>query len=52
VRPRYLQGLRATVIDVDAVTATVSLERPIDRFTTGRFRCPPLTLDRVSPGSN
>lgn len=41
-RPRYLQGLRATIIDVDAVTATISLERPIGRFTTGRLRCPPL----------
>jgi hypothetical protein len=51
-RPRYLQGLRATIIDVDAMTATISLERPIGRFTTGRLRCPPLALDRVGPGSS
>jgi hypothetical protein len=51
-RPRYLQGLRATIIDVDAMTATVTLERPIGRFTTGRLRCPPLALDRVGAGSN
>jgi hypothetical protein len=50
-RPRYLQGLRATIIEVDAVSATVSLDRPIGRFTSGRLRCPPLALDRVSPGS-
>jgi len=50
-RPRYLQGLHATIIGVDAVTATVSLERPIGRFNTGRLRCPPLALDRVGPGS-
>lgn len=51
-RPRYLQGLCATIIDVDAVTATISLERPVGRFTTGRLRCPPLALDRVSAPSN
>jgi len=51
-RPRYLQGLGATIIDVDAVAATISLERPIGRFTTGRLRCPPLALDRVSAVSN
>jgi hypothetical protein len=51
-RPRYLQGLCATIVDVDAVTATISLERPIGRFTTGRLRCPPLALDRVSAASN
>ena len=51
-RPRYLQGLCATIVDVDAVTATISLERPGGRFTTGRLRCPPLALDRVSAPSN
>jgi len=51
-RPRYLHGLRATIIDVDAVSATVSLDHPIGRFTSGRLRCPPLALDRVSPGSH
>ena len=48
-RPRYLQGLRATVIDVDAQAATISLERPIGRFTSGTIRCPPLVLDRLGP---
>ena len=51
-RPRYLEGLRATIIDLDAVTATISLEQPIGRFTTGRLRCPPLALDRLRPGSS
>jgi hypothetical protein len=49
-RPRYLQGLHATVIDVDAQTATISLQRPIGRFTSGTVRCPPLVLDRLGPG--
>jgi hypothetical protein len=49
-RPRYLQGLHATVIDVDVQTATISLQRPIGRFTSGTVRCPPLVLDRLGPG--
>jgi hypothetical protein len=49
-RPRYLQGLRATVIDVDEQTATISLQRPVGRFTSGTIRCPPLVLDRLGPG--
>lgn len=49
-RPRYLQGLHATVIDVDEQTATISLQRPVGRFTSGRLRCPPLVLDRLGPG--
>jgi hypothetical protein len=48
-RPRYLQGLYATVIDVDAQAAAISLERPIGRFS-GTIRCPPLVLDRLGPG--
>jgi hypothetical protein len=46
-RPRYLQGLRATIVDVDAEAATISLERPIGRFASGRLRCPALALDRL-----
>jgi hypothetical protein len=49
-RPRYLQGLHATVIDVDAQTVTIAVERPIGRFTSGTIRCPPLALDRLGPG--
>lgn len=49
-RPRYLHGLHATVIDVDAQTVTISLQRPIGRFTSGTVRCPPLVLDRLGPG--
>ena len=49
-RPRYLQGLHATVLDVDAQTVTISLQRPIGRFTSGQLRCPPLVLDRLGPG--
>jgi hypothetical protein len=50
-RPRYLQGLRGTIIDVDAQAATISLERPIGRFTSGELRCPPLAVDRLDPAS-
>ena len=49
-RPRYLQGLHATVVDVDDQTATISLHRPIGRFTSGTVRCPPLVLDRLGRG--
>ena len=48
-RPRYLQGLHATVVDVDAQTATISLQRPIGRFTSGTVRCPSLVLERLGP---
>ena len=48
-RPRYLQGLHATVVDVDAQAVTISLQRPIGRFTGGTVRCPPLALDRLGP---
>jgi RNase P/RNase MRP subunit p29 len=49
-RPRYLQGLHGTVVDVDAQTVTISLQRPVGRFTSGELRCPPLVLDRLGFG--
>jgi hypothetical protein len=49
-RPRYLEGLHATVIDLDDRAATISLQRPIGRFASGKIRCPPLVLDRLGPG--
>jgi hypothetical protein len=51
-RPRHLEGLRATISDLDAVTATISLDQPIGRSTTRSLRCPPLALDHRSPGSS
>jgi hypothetical protein len=51
-RPRHLEGLRATISDLDAVTATISLEQPIGRSTTSRLRCPPLALDHLIPVSS
>ena len=36
---RYLQGLHDTVIDIDEQTATISLQRPVGRFTDGRLHC-------------
>jgi hypothetical protein len=48
-RPCYLHGQRATIVDIDAQAATISLDRPIGRFTSGSLRCPPLALDRLGP---
>jgi hypothetical protein len=36
-RPRYLDGQRAQIVDVDAQAATIRLERPIGRFTSGKL---------------
>ena len=49
-RPRSLHALRGAILDVDVRAATVSLERPIGRFTSGNLRCPPLALDRLDTG--
>jgi hypothetical protein len=49
VRPRYLQGAQGRVIAVDERDATVGLNRPVGRFTTGQLRCPPLVLERIAP---
>jgi hypothetical protein len=49
-RPRYLEGLHATIVDLDDQVATISLSRPIGRFASGKIRCPPLVLDRLGPG--
>jgi hypothetical protein len=51
VRPRYLQGAEGTVSRVDERDATICLQRPIGRFSTGHIRCPPLALDRIAPAS-
>jgi hypothetical protein len=48
VSPRYLAGLQGTVIEVDDHTATIRLPRPVGRFSTGKVRCPPLALDKLS----
>lgn len=47
VSPQYLHGAYATIVAVDARTATVQLQRPIGRFRSGQIRCPALALDRV-----
>ena len=50
-RPRYLQGLHATVVDVDDQTATISIQRPIGRFTSGSSSAArPWGLDRLGRG--
>jgi hypothetical protein len=47
-RPRYLQGLHATMIDVDTVTATVSLERPIYVMTNSLSSQRPSSLGALT----
>jgi hypothetical protein len=47
VSPKYLHGACGRVIDLDEHTATVCLQRPVGRFTSGHVRCPPLALDRL-----
>ena len=47
VSPQYLRGAYATIVAIDARTATVQLQRPIGRFRSGQIRCPALALDRV-----
>jgi hypothetical protein len=49
---RLGSALHATIVDVDAVTVTVSPVRLIRRCTTDRLRRTPLALDRVGPGFN
>ena len=48
ISPRYLAGLDATVIELDDHAATIRLALPIGRFKSGRVRCPPLALEKVS----
>ena len=47
VSPRYLVGLHGTVVGLDDHAATVRLEHPVGRFSSGRVRCPPLALERL-----
>jgi hypothetical protein len=46
ISPRYLAGLRATVVEINDFTATIRLERPVGRFPSGLLRCPALALDK------
>jgi len=47
VRPRYLAGMGATVIELDEHTATVQLDFPVGRFASGRVGVPPLALKKL-----
>jgi hypothetical protein len=47
VSPRYLAGLQARVVEVDERAATLRLQRPVGRFSSGLLRCPPLAVDRL-----
>ena len=48
VSPRYLADLHATVIEVDDHAAIVRLDKPVGRFESGRVRCPPLALEKLT----
>lgn len=51
-RPRYLNGVQGTILELDERTATICIHRPVGRFTSGEIRCPPLALDRLNPGTD
>jgi hypothetical protein len=51
-RPQYLRGAEGIVVALDPRTATVCLQQPVGRFSSGQIRrCPPLLLDRLSPAA-
>jgi hypothetical protein len=47
VRPQYLAGMGATIVEIDDHAVTLRLQRPVGRFASGVLRCPPLALDRL-----
>jgi hypothetical protein len=49
ISPRYLAGREATVVEIDDHAATLRLDHPVGRFVSGRVRCPPLALEKLSP---
>jgi hypothetical protein len=49
VKPRYLHGVCGRIIAIEGHNVTVSLQRPVGRFTSGQVRCSALALDRLSP---
>ncbi len=51
-RPQYLRGAEGIVVALDPRTATVRLQQPVGRFSSGQIRRrPPLLLDRLSPAA-
>lgn len=48
VKPRYLHGVCGRILAIEGHDVTVSLHRPIGRFTSGQVRCSALALDRLS----
>lgn len=51
-RPQYLRGAEGIVVALDPRTATVRLQQPVGRFSSGQIRrCPPLLLDRLNPAA-
>lgn len=47
VSPRYLQGQRGEVHEIDGNHVVVCLDAPLGRFTSGHVRCSPLSLERI-----
>ncbi|MGH2913394.1 MAG: hypothetical protein ACRDMX_00205 [Solirubrobacteraceae bacterium] len=51
-RPQYLRGAEGIVVALDPCAATVRLQQPVGRFSSGQIRrCPPLPLDRLNPAA-
>lgn len=48
VKPRYLHGVCGRVTDIQGHDITVSLHRPVGRFTSGHIRCSALALERLN----
>lgn len=47
VRPGYVHGLPATVIQRGTDTITIQLDRPIGKFADGCIRCSPLAVEKL-----
>ena len=47
VRPGYVHGLPATVIQRGTDTITIQLDRPVGKFADGRIRCSPLAVEKI-----
>jgi hypothetical protein len=47
VRPRYLEGQRGVITELDQHSVSVKLARPVGRFHDGELRLPPLGVEKL-----
>ena len=47
VRPKYLQGVKATVVRVNKTRAVIKLDDPTGRYGTGNTTAPYAIIDKV-----